>query len=211
MTDPAHDQAAQVLAAHIDHLIVGLRDNAATGFPEDRPGMERATELLGLHRAKLLTGDQAVVLLPLLYSLASGISAQAAVENAHALARRWGMLRAYGGAATELRAALTGRGPLLPAGFTRISMISVSCTCCGYTYDEDEAHTLLFDSDGEATRAVKAAGWTVLAGGRVLCTAEDDDHEQLRTPANSEPSVPVSEGQQELTAAVNNSLASRSR
>ncbi|MGW0795969.1 hypothetical protein [Streptomyces sp. NPDC002692] len=45
------------LAAHVDHLTAALRANAATGFPKDRTGMERAAKLLELHQSRLLAGD----------------------------------------------------------------------------------------------------------------------------------------------------------
>jgi hypothetical protein len=91
-------------------------------------------------------------------------------------------------------------------------MVSVSCACCQYTYDEDESNTLLFDSVEDARAAVKDAGWTVLEDGRVLCDADDAEHQELRLPPRPEPaSAPVGEGQMELTAAVNVSLESRSR
>jgi hypothetical protein len=205
-----HHQAAQALATHIDHLIAGIRANSEAGLPEDAPGMERASELLGLHKAKLLNGDQPGPIRPLLEALASAFASQGAVESAHALERRWRALRIYTGAAATLRDALTVPAPGLPSGFTRSSMISVSCACCEYTYDEDESNTLLFDSVKDATRAVKDAGWTVLADGRVLCDSDDADHQALRPPPRPA-QVPVSDGQLEFTAAVNSALESRSR
>jgi hypothetical protein len=205
-----HRQAAQALATHIDHLIAGIRANAEAGLPEDAPGMERASELLGLHKAKLLNSDQPGPIRPLLEALASAFAAQGAVESAHALERRWRALRLYTGAAATLRDALTVPAPALPAGFSRSSMVSVSCACCGYTYDEDETHTVLFDSIEEATRAVKDVGWTVLEDGRVLCDPDDADHQALLPPAKPEP-IPVSEGQQEFTVAVNSALESRAQ
>ncbi|WP_392967246.1 hypothetical protein [Streptomyces sp. LN245] len=198
MPDASHrSQAAQALATHIDHLIAGIRANAETGLPEDAPGMERASELLGLHKAKLLNGDQPGPLHPLLEALAAAFASQGAVESAHALERRWRALRLYTGAAATLRDALIVPAPGLPVGFTRSSMISVSCACCGYTYDEDETHTVLFDSIEEATRSVKDVGWTVLEDGRVLCDSDDADHQALMPPPRPEP-VPMCDGQQEL-------------
>jgi hypothetical protein len=196
--DASHrSQAAQALATQIDHLIAGIRANAETGLPEDAPGMERASELLGLHKAKLLNGDQPTPVRPLIEDLASAFAAQGAVESAHALARRWSSLRLYTGAAATLRDALTVPAPGLPAGFTRGSFISVSCACCGYTYDEDETYTVFFDSIEEATRAVKDIGWTVLEDGRVLCDPDDADHQALLPPPRPE-QVPMCDGQQEL-------------
>jgi hypothetical protein len=196
--DASHrSQAAQALATQIDHLIAGIRANAETGLPEDAPGMERASELLGLHKAKLLNGDQPTPVRPLIEDLASAFAAQGAVESAHALARRWSSLRLYTGAAATLRDALTVPAPMPPSGFVRSSMVSVSCACCGYTYDEAESATDLFDSVEDATQAVKAAGWTVLEDGRVLCDPDDADHQALLPPASSEP-VPVSDGQQQI-------------
>jgi hypothetical protein len=196
--DPSHrNQAAQALATHIDHLIAGIRTNAETGLPEDAPGMERASELLGLHKAKLLNGDQPTPVRPLLEALASAFAEQGAVESAHALERRWRALRLYTGAAATLRDALSVPAPGRPVGFTRLSMISVSCACCGYTYDEDDSEVRLFDSVEDATRAVRDVGWAVLEDGRVLCDSDDADHQALLPPPRPE-QVPMCDGQQEL-------------
>jgi hypothetical protein len=196
--DASHrNQAAQALAAHIDHLIAGIRANAEAGLPEDAPGMERASELLGLHRAKLLNGDQPGPIGPLLEDLASAFADQGAVESAHALERRWRSLRLYTGAAATLRDALSVPAPRRPAGFTRLSMISVSCACCGYTYDEDDSEVRLFDSVEDATRAVRDVGWAVLEDGSVLCDSDDPDHEAL-LPSLRPEQVLVCDGQQEL-------------
>jgi hypothetical protein len=191
-------QASQALATHIDHLIAGIRANAETGLPEDAPGMERASELLGLHKAKLLNGDQPGPLRPLLEALAAAFADQGAVESAHALVRRWKALRLYTGVSATLLDALTVPARGLPAGFVRASMVSASCVCCGYTYDEAEESTVLFDSVEDATQAVKDAGWTVLEDGRVLCDI-DAEHQEFRTPPGPE-TVPVCEGQQEIAA-----------
>lgn len=201
MPEPAtRAQAAIALVTHIDQLIASLRANAEVGLPEDQPGMERATELLGLHKAKLLAGEQAVSLESLLNAVAAAFAARSAVERAYALARQWGVLRAYGDAATKLRAVLAAPPEALPAGFARSSMVSVSCALCEYTYDEDESNTLLFDSIEEATKAVQAAGWTVLDDGRVLCDTDDPEHQALRTPPAPQPApVSVCEGQQAIS------------
>ncbi|WP_314411415.1 hypothetical protein [Streptomyces sp. DSM 40484] len=131
-------------------------------------------------------------------TLASADSDRAAIERAHALARQWGMLRAYGGAATELRRALAGPGPHLPAGFVRTSVVTVSCACCQYTHDEDESYTVMYESVEEATQAVKDAGWTVLDDGRVLCDSEDSEHQDLRDAQLRSLQTQVGEGQQTI-------------
>ncbi|WP_406365217.1 hypothetical protein [Streptomyces sp. NBC_00645] len=210
MPDPLRVQAAGVLAEHTHQIGAAIRAHAETVLPEDAPGMERAAELLGLHKTRLLTAEHGGALEPLLSTLTSAFTALVAVEAAHAVARRWAVLRTHGSAATELRDALAGPSAMLPTGFARHSSISVSCVCCEYKHDEDESYTVYFDTLEEATKTVVDAGWTVFEDGSVLCHSDDAEHQELRTPQQPE-QVPVCEGQEELTAAVNCALESRSR
>ncbi|GGX99082.1 hypothetical protein [Streptomyces fructofermentans] len=67
-----------------------------------------------------------------------------------------------------------------PAGFERITGLTVKCAACSEGYDEGEG-VLLFDSVREATAAVVDAGWAELKDGRVLCAEHDEGHEALRS------------------------------
>ena len=64
----------------------------------------------------------------------------------------------------------------LPDGFRRDVVVAVQCSVCEYEYDEDESATFYFDSVKRATDAVKDAGWTSLADGRVICGSDDEEH-----------------------------------
>jgi hypothetical protein len=67
----------------------------------------------------------------------------------------------------------------LPEGFRRDTVTAVKCAACEYEYDEDESYTVHFESVELATEAVRDAGWTVLSDGRVICQADDPEHQAL--------------------------------
>ncbi|MGW6210980.1 hypothetical protein [Streptomyces sp. NPDC055109] len=198
MPDPHRAHAVGILAEHTDHITAAIRANAETGLPEDAPGMERAAELLGLHKARLITAEHGGTLEPLLTTLTAATSAQGAVEAAHGVARRWAILRTHGGAAGELRAALDGPTTPLPFGFARHSAVSVSCAHCGYTHDADEDAIMLLDSVEEATKVVVDHGWTVLPDGTVLCHSDDDEHQEIRAAHRRAQELVAGEGQQTI-------------
>lgn len=198
MPDPFRVHAAGILAEHADHIAAAIRANTETGLAEDAAGMERAAELLGLHKARLLTSEHGGALEPLLFALTAAASAQGAVEAAHGVARRWAILRTHGGAAGELRAALDGPTVPVPLGFARHSAVSVSCLHCGYTHDEDENEITYFESVEDATKAVVDQGWTVLPDGGVLCHSEDDEHQEIRAAHRRSQEPVASEGQQTI-------------
>ncbi|MFD3614453.1 hypothetical protein ACFWWT_04220 [Streptomyces sp. NPDC058676] len=115
----------------------------------------------------------------------------AAIERARKLATQWAVLRAYGGAATELRAALDGASPSpLPAGFRAEAVVAVKCAVCEYEFDENESHTVLFPSVEQAHQVLRDHGWTVLTDGRAICDDEDDEHQDLHGTGDA-PSTPV--------------------
>jgi hypothetical protein len=147
-------QLAGILAAHVDHLTAAIRANASIGLPDDELGMERAAELLGLHKRNLLADEQSAGIRLLL---------------------------------DAMTAALTDRSAptFLPAGFRRDVVVAVKCAVCEYEYDEDESYTVHFESVKQATDAVRDAGWTVLADGRVLCQSDEPDHEALRAVSSA--------------------------
>ncbi|MGW3847152.1 hypothetical protein [Streptomyces fagopyri] len=121
---------------------------------------------------------------------------EAAVARAKKLATQWAVLRAYGGATTELRAVLEGQEPnALPAGFTASTCLTVKCAVCEYEFDEDEDHTIHFVSVEQAHQVLRDHGWTVLDDGRAVCDHDDEQHVALLPPAADAPSQPVMTGQ----------------
>ncbi|MGW0566119.1 hypothetical protein [Streptomyces tauricus] len=108
-TDPLSSRGQ--IATYIDRLASAIRANASSGLPEDKPGMERAAQLLDLHKTRVLEGDEHTWLAPVLGALSDAAADRAAVEGAYGLASRWAMLRTYGSAATELRNVLVKTEP----------------------------------------------------------------------------------------------------
>ncbi|MFJ3834483.1 hypothetical protein ACIPY6_03080 [Streptomyces sp. NPDC090054] len=75
----------------------------------------------------------------------------------------------------------------LPEGFTAHTCVSVQCTLCGYFYDEDEGYRAHVDSAEEARSSVVGHGWHALRDGRVLCPADDPDHEGIKAAVGLAP------------------------
>ncbi|MGY1498582.1 hypothetical protein ACW4TU_18615 [Streptomyces sp. QTS52] len=81
--------------------------------------------------------------------------------------------------------AAADRDGVLPAGFRSVVAIAVTCAACEYEFDEDESHTVHFDTVAQAQQVLRDHGWTVLADGRAICDSDEPDHHELRpgTPA----------------------------
>ncbi|MFM9602713.1 3'-5' exonuclease [Streptomyces turgidiscabies] len=125
-------------------------------------------------------------------------ASMAAIKRASKLATHWAVLRAYGGAATELRAALGGQEPsILPGGFTAETCVTVKCVVCEYEFDEDDSHIVHFEDLDTAHATLRGYDWTVLADGSAICPDDDAEHQALRGPGD-DPSTPVSPGQTAL-------------
>ncbi|MEU4170989.1 hypothetical protein AB0F46_29430 [Streptomyces sp. NPDC026665] len=128
---------------------------------------------------------------------ALGVVAQrdAAIERARKLATQWAVLRAYGGAARELRAVLDDQEPnVLPTGFRPDTVVAVKCAVCEYEFDEDESYTVHFLSVEHAHQSLRDHGWTILDDGRAVCDHDDAEHLALLPPVD-DPSEPVAEEQ----------------
>ena len=106
--------------------------------------------------------------------------AQAPIERAAKLATQWAILRAYGGAATELRAVIAGREPnALPEGFSVDTCVTAKCAVCEYEFDEDESSTIHFEDLDTAHATLRGYDWTILPDGRAVCPVDDKEHRSL--------------------------------
>ena len=102
------------------------------------------------------------------------------IERARKLASRWGVLRAYGGAATELRTVIGGQEPsVLPAGFSIETCVTAKCAVCEYEFDEDESSTIHFEDLDTAHATLRGYDWTILPDGRAVCPVDDKEHRSL--------------------------------
>lgn len=180
-------------AASLEQLLAGYH-RAEVMLAEDviRVGNARVTHAVGLYTSTAVQLEDAH------HELATS---KAAIERASKLATQWAVLRAYGGAATELRATLGGREPdSLPSGFSLDTCVVAQCAVCDYEFDEDESHTIHFEDLDTAHATLRTYSWTVLADGRAICLDEDSEHQELRETADA-PSQAVIPGQTALDVA----------
>ncbi|MFG2963551.1 hypothetical protein ACGFZS_09705 [Streptomyces sp. NPDC048288] len=168
---------------------IGLYTRTAVELEDARRDLARQAQEMATWRATANTLDAGAPGTP----RDRAEHAEASIERAEKLASQWSVLRAYGGAATELRAVLGGKEPQqLPEGFRTDTLVAAQCTVCEDTFDEEESHTVFFKTVDEAHQVLRGYGWTILADGRAVCDHEDDEHQALRDDA---PSQPVNAGQ----------------
>lgn len=55
--------------------------------------------------------------------------------------------------------------------------LTITCDVCDYRYDQDE-YTVHFDHLAEARDITLTSGWTITTDRKVICGAQDDEHQK---------------------------------